>query len=282
MEESPNQIKADDHRDAVMIIVGDYTDFQDAFNMRKSIHYAIKMTRSQIKSRFSLVVLSILFFFGISPLHAQKKEPFKGELYIGAGGGLLYSGVDFRPRVAKVLKQGLHGGISAKYISENHLGLVMELNLAQRGWKEDLETSSGFSYTRSLQYLDIPLMTHVYAGRKTRFIINAGPQISVLLGDNEQMSQAWAEEIERRRAESPNDRIGMQYHGAYDLKRVDYGLIGGIGMEIKTGIGDFDLEGRYYFGLGDIFTTRRSVEAYFSRSAARVIVVKLTYYMRVF
>jgi hypothetical protein len=52
---------------------------------------------------------------------------------------------------------------------------------------------------------------------------------------------------------------------------VDYGLAAGIGMELKTGIGVFDLEGRYYFGLGDIFTSRRSEQAYFSRSASRVI-----------
>lgn len=236
-----------------------------------------------MKSIIIPAVISMLLFWSInSPLHAQKKEPFRGEFYLGVGAGTQFSKVDFVPKVPLVFNQGLLGGISAKYISENHLGLLVELNLSQRGWTEDLTSSPDFTYSRSLRYLDIPFMTHIYTGGKVRFIINAGPQISLLVGDKEMMSQAWAEEIERQRAENPNDRIGMQYEGAYELKKVDYGLIGGVGMEIKTAIGDFDLEGRYYFGLGDIFTNRRSDEAFFSRSASRVIEAKLTYYVKFF
>mgnify|MGYP000918740134 FL=1 len=230
---------------------------------------------------FSPVVLCLLLSLGISPLYAQR-EIFKGELYLGVGGGSLFSKVDFVPSVPMAFKQGIYGGISAKYISEKHLGIVMEINYAQRGWEEEFESSSDFSYSRTLNYVDIPFMTHIYAGRKTRFIINIGPQISLLVGDNQKMSQALSDDLDERRAEDPEARIGMQYEGMYELKRVDYGLIGGIGMEFKTGIGDFDLEGRYYFGLGDIFTSRRSENAYFSRSASRGIGVKLTYYMRMF
>jgi hypothetical protein len=230
---------------------------------------------------FSPVVLCLLLSLGISPLYAQR-EIFKGELYLGVGGGSLFSKVDFVPSVPMGFKQGIYGGISAKYISEKHLGIVMEINYSQRGWEEEFESSSDFSYSRTLNYVDIPFMTHIYAGRKTRFIINIGPQISFLVGDNQKMSQALSDDLDARRAEDPEARIGMQYEGMYDLKKVDYGLIGGIGMEFKTGIGDFDLEGRYYFGLGDIFTSRRSENAYFSRSASRVIGVKLTYYMRMF
>lgn len=230
---------------------------------------------------FSPVVLCLLLSLGISPLYAQR-EIFKGELYLGVGGGSLFSKVDFVPSVPMGFKQGIYGGISAKYISEKHLGIVMEINYSQRGWEEEFESSSDFSYSRTLNYVDIPFMTHIYAGRKTRFIINIGPQISFLVGDNQKMSQALSDDLDERRAEDPEARIGMQYEGMYDLKKVDYGLIGGIGMEFKTGIGDFDLEGRYYFGLGDIFTSRRSENAYFSRSASRVIGVKLTYYMRMF
>lgn len=230
---------------------------------------------------FSPVVVCFLLFLGISPLHAQK-ETFKGELYLGAGGGSLFSKVDFMPGVPLAFKQGIYGGISAKYISEKYLGLIIELNYAQRGWKEDFDPSSDFSYSRTLNYVEIPFMTHIYFGEKIRFILNLGPQISLLVGDSQEMSQALSDDLDARRADDPEARIGMQYEGMYDLKRLDYGLVGGIGMELKTGIGDFDLEGRYYFGLGDIFTSRRSEEAYFSRSASRVIGVKLTYYIRIF
>lgn len=234
-----------------------------------------------MKPFLNLVGLCVLIFLSISPLHAQR-EIFKSELYLGVGGGPLFSKVDFVPGVPEVFKQGILGGISAKYISEKHLGLVMELNYVQRGWKEDFESSPDFSYSRTLNYIDIPFLWHVYFGEKTRFILNLGPQFSLLVGDSEKMSQALSDDVDARRAADPDARIGMQYGDMYELKPVDYGLVGGIGMEFKTPIGDFDLEGRYYFGLGDIFTSRRSVNAYFSRSASRVIEAKLTYYIRVF
>jgi len=230
---------------------------------------------------FSLVVLAFLLSLGISPLYAQK-EVFKGELYLGAGGGSLFSKVDFVPGVPLAFKQGSFGGVSAKYISEKNLGLLVEINYAQRGWKEEFDPASDFSYSRTLNYIDIPFMTHIYAGRKTRFIMNIGPQVSLLVGDKQDMSQALSDHLDELRAEDEDVEVGMQYEGVYELKRVDYGLAAGIGMELKTGIGDFDLEGRYYFGLGDIFTSRRSEQAYFSRSASRVIGVKLTYYIKVF
>jgi hypothetical protein len=230
----------------------------------------------------SFLTLSLLVLLGAAPLHAQKKNPFKGELYLGVGGGGLLSKVDFVPSVPMVFKQGIYGGLSAKYISDKNLGLIMELNFAQRGWKEEFESSSGFSYSRTLNYIEVPFMTHVYFGEKMQFVVNAGPQISLLVGDSQKMNQALSDDVDARREANPGVRIGMQYKGMYELKRVDYGLTGGIGMVFKTGVGDFDLEGRYYFGLGDIFTSRRSAQAYFSRSAFRIIEAKLTYYIRIF
>ena len=95
------------------------------------------------------------------------------------------------------------------------------------------------------------------------------------------MSQALADDLEARREANPDLPIGFQYNPISEMQRVDYGLVGGVGMEVQTGIGSFDLEGRYYFGLGDIFTSRRSENAYFGRSAHRLIEAKLTYYIKI-
>lgn len=124
-------------------------------------------------------------------------------------------------------------------------------------------------------------MTHVYFGNKTRFVFNAGPQINILIGENARMNQALSDDVEARKAAAPDAPIGVQYAPMSEMKRVDYGLTGGMGVELRTAIGLFDLEGRYYFGLGDIFTSRRSDNAYFTRSAHRVIMAKLTYYIQV-
>lgn len=225
-------------------------------------------------------ILLLLIFFFTENLFAQR-EIFKGEFYLGAGAGASAVSVDFLPVVPQTLKTSVLGGIAAKYISQNHLGIVVEANYTQRGWEEEYEPGSGFSYNRILNYFEIPFMTHIYFGNKTRFIFNAGPQISILLSDKSEMSQALAEDLEARRKANPEAKIGFQYNTISEMQRVDYGLIGGLGLEFQTGIGNFNLEGRYYFGLGDIFTSRRSDNVYFGRSAHRLIEGKLTYYLRI-
>lgn len=229
--------------------------------------------------RTTILVLT-LTILSLSSLFAQR-EDFKSEFYLGAGAGVLASRIDFVPGVPQIFKLGLQGGISAKYITQKHLGLLVEANYSQRGWEEEFDPDSDFSYSRTLNYVEVPFMTHVYFGNRTKFIINIGPQISFLLNDSQNMSSALALDLEERRAANPEAPIGVQYSPFDELKRVDYGLIGGIGIELQTGLGAFDLEGRYYFGLGDVFENRRSENAYFSRSAHRIVEAKLTYYLKI-
>ena len=65
-----------------------------------------------------------------------------------------------------------------------------------------------------------------------------------------------------------------QYDNDID-NRFDYGIAAGLGMELSTKVGHFLLEGRYYYGLGDIYDN--SKRGYFSRSAHGAIMVKLNY-----
>lgn len=226
------------------------------------------------------LVLLFSMFLTVTTLFAQK-ESARNELYLGAGGGVVFSNIDFMPTVEQTEHMGILGGISLKYISEKHLGLIAELNYVQKGWTEAFEPDSEFSYQRTLSYLEMPFLTHIYFGNKTRFIINAGPKISYLLGEQHQMSSALADDLALRREADPEAPIGVQYGSIDAMKRVDYGLIGGLGLELKTAMGDLNLEGRYYFGLADLFTSRRSENAYFSRSAHRIIEGKLTWYFKI-
>mgnify|MGYP001160544430 FL=1 len=226
-----------------------------------------------------ILFLMLLGALSNASLLAQQ-QPFQGELYLGAGGGGVAARMDFVPSVPQTLYYAYQGGIAAKYISEKHLGLVAEINLTRKGWTEEFDPGSDFSYTRELTYIDVPFLWHIYFGNKTRFIMNLGPQISYLIGENSDMSPALAEHVESLKEQDPDAPIGVQYSPMSEMRRVDYGLTGGAGIELKTGIGIFNLEGRYYFGLGDIFNNRRGDNAYFSRSAHRVISAKLTYYIQ--
>ncbi len=225
------------------------------------------------------VCLLLISAAWIGTLSAQK-QTFPTEMYIGAGGGGVAANMSFVPSIPQTLVYSYQGGIAAKYVSEKHLGLITEVNLTRKGWREKFDAEKEFAYKRTLTYIDIPFMTHLYFGDKTRFIFNAGPQISVLIGENAQMNQALSDDVEARKAVDPDAPIGVQYGPMSEMKRVDYGLTGGVGVELRTPIGVFDVEGRYYFGLGDIFTSRRRDKAYFTRSAHRVIMAKLTYYIQ--
>ncbi len=58
--------------------------------------------------------------------------------------------------------------------------------------------------------------------------------------------------------------------------KFDYGIAGGAGIEFSNPhIGHFLLEGRYYYGLGNIYGN--SKRDYFGKSNFGNIVIKLTY-----
>lgn len=225
-----------------------------------------------------ITVAFLLLFILIGNAFSQKEE-FQKQLYIGFGGGALTSSIDFLPSVLQKTNLGIHGGISAKYITEKSLGLLLELNYAQRGWTEDFEDQPEFSYSRTLNYLEMPFMTHIYFGNKIRFVINAGPQIAFLLGSSDQISDALKADVDANQ-EFASYIVGAQYK--LDLKKFDYGIVGGAGIELKSGVGDLQLEGRYYFGLADIFENRKSKKEqyFFNRSGNRIIEAKLSYFFK--
>ena len=67
----------------------------------------------------------------------------------------------------------------------------------------------------------------------------------------------------------------MQY-GKDVERKFEYGLTGGLGMDVSTRSGHhFLLEGRYYFGLSDIF--RNSKKDPFGRSANGAILARFSY-----
>lgn len=217
----------------------------------------------------------------ISMLFGQKE--FKPEWNIGVGFGPTISSVDFRNQrgtsVSTKSDIQYHGGIAVRYINEKNLGLIAELNYSQQGWKEDFKDKpiTTAKYTRTLNYLELPIMTHIYFGGKTRFFINLGPKLSFLINEKEDMNDDLRNYLASGNVNSLD--ITNQYYRKAD-KKVDYSILGGMGLEFHTGIGYFMLEGRYTFGLGDIFNNSKS--DYFQRSANRVISARLTYYIKAF
>lgn len=210
---------------------------------------------------------------------AQTKE-FVPEWNLGIGIGTNFSTISIVQNhssnsIDTKNIQGLQFGLSARYITEKNLGIIAELNYSQQGWEEKFEAETVSKYIHKLNYLELPILTHIYFGDKTRFFLNIGPKLSYLLSENQEMRNV----IEDGTLDEDNVPIENQY-GRKANRKFDYGIMAALGMEKRTKAGNFTLEGRYSFGLGDIFSSSKTDP--FSRSANRVISARLTYYPKLF
>ncbi|MBN2274613.1 MAG: PorT family protein [Bacteroidales bacterium] len=182
----------------------------------------------------------VIFIIGFLLPGVKAQSVFKRELNIGLSQGAIASRMVFDPHVSQDLFYGYTGGLMVRFISESQLGIQLEVNYMQRGWLEETKTSG--TYKRSQEMLTIPLMTHIYFGRKTkmRFQVTLGPYVGYLLKDAEEIHVA-----------DPGEY--RDYYGKETARRLEFGFTGGISAAIRTRIGIFELEPRYSHCLTNMF-----------------------------
>jgi hypothetical protein len=153
----------------------------------------------------------------------------------------IYSTDQFTPReVSDGLLRGQGAGLVMQYMTEPHFGLQWEINMVQKGWIEDFGDEAN-KFTTRLTYIDIPILGHAYIGKKTmRYFLNAGPYIGFLVSSKEE-----------REGTFDDEDITFRYVEGRD-NTLDFGVRGGVGFEIVTNIGMFQVEGAYNFGFGSI------------------------------
>ena len=204
-------------------------------------------------------------------------------LAVGGGAGVSIGNVDFDPTIKQKSLLGPTFGVTMRYTCEKYFSTVcalqVELNYAVLGWKENVMNSASEplpdTYERKIRYVQLPLLARLGWGREQRglmFYVLAGPQFGYCLGNSVSKSDTWTLNSEGN-PDRPNN-VYQQY--TLDPQRkFDYGLTGGMGLELSTAVGHFMLEGRYYFGLQDLYNNSKKDP--FSRSAYRSIVVKCSY-----
>lgn len=219
------------------------------------------------------VLSSILIILCFCPGFSQIKT-FTPEWGFGVNGGTAFSRMRFstnppNPSISQDYLMQFSGGIVARYISQKHFGIQGELNYSMRGWKETTDEYNPNKYSRRLTYLELPIMTHIYfdMGKWMRFFVNLGPQIGFNIGDS----------VLEKEIVTSSEETSDHYDLPVD-KKFDYGIKAGIGFEIRTGIGSFIVDGRYYFGLSDTFGNTK--EDYFQASSHQALGVNLTYLFR--
>lgn len=220
---------------------------------------------------------SILLLAAAAALPAGAQTHYRSHLWIGGRAGVSLGRVDFSPSVPQKWIMGTTGAVTCRYSEEKLFGLVAELGWSTRGWKEDFQESP-LSYSRSLTYITLPIMTQIiFGGRRAKCFINLGPEFGFQLMSS---TRANFDYTDLGSVTDWPERQRMTEQLDMDIaNRFDYGITAGVGGEFYVAPRhSVTLEARYYFGLGNIFKSSKADT--FSASRCTSIEVTVGYYFR--
>ena len=214
--------------------------------------------------RLYIVLIVVLTSLALTPRLNAQARLLAPEMYIGTSGGVAASMVMFSPKVpgtSDVLQTALlsgKGGVMFRYSGHRCCGIQAEVNYVQLGWRENTDSHS---YTRRLDYLEVPLLTHIWFGKPHfRGFVNLGPQIAFCLHESESGTRQTAE---------------VHQYQPLDNK-VDWGITGGLGFYGRSEkAGCFQFEARFSYSLGTLFTSRAG--SYFQGSNIMVLSLNIAY-----
>ncbi len=206
------------------------------------------------------IVIGFLFVFSSFAVFAQQNK-FLQEIALGVNGGGNFYKVSFKHndqgRARELgdigMQLGMKGGVTVRYISMKHFGVQLEVNWMQGGWKEDsIIGLQNAKISRRLNYIEIPLLAHIYFGKKVRFFVNLGPKLGILATYGELKSNLSSGQLGQ--VLKPDDpRIHDIGHNSFD-----YGLSAGGGFDFQIGRLHTIVEGRYTFGFGDVYSNSKN------------------------
>ncbi|MBQ7461059.1 MAG: PorT family protein [Bacteroidaceae bacterium] len=205
---------------------------------------------------------------------AQVGEP-RTDLAVGVNGGLAMNTMSFKPAIRQGMKMGLNMGFTARYTCEKYFNMICafqgELNYSQAGWKEKPETEET-TYQRTLHYVHMPLLANLGFGKEhggVKGFLVIGPQLGFCIGETVRDGVRY--NVQQALVGGKGDQHDLKVE-----KKFEYGITGGLGMDVSTKNGHhFIVEGRYFYGLSDIFGSTKKDP--FGRSANSTIFVKVSY-----
>lgn len=214
---------------------------------------------------------------------------YRNIFALGVNGGYALTSFRFTPKVNQDLHGGTNFGLSMRYTSEKYFSTICsiqaELNYAQMGWRESIldyddqpviNTYTGLpeEYSRTINYIQVPLFAHLAWGREHRglqFFFQAGPQFGYFLSERTKQNF----QLEQRNTADRVNQVIQQDTMAVE-NSLDYGIAAGAGIEFShPRVGHFLLEGRYYYGLGNIYGDTK--KDFFASSNMQSIYIKLSW-----
>ena len=233
-------------------------------------------------------ILPLCMFFILSVAASAQVGEHRNDFAVGVNGGYALTNIGFVPKVPQGYHGGLTGGLSFRYVCEKYFNTICsvysEVNYTQMGWKESILDSNdqpvvnditgvAEQYSRTINYIQVPVFAHLAWGKERKgfqFFFQAGPQFGYYLSESTDTNFK-LEERSYKRVSSviAQDTMAVEH-------KFDYGIAVGAGMECSVPhLGHILLEGRYYYGLGNIYgDTKRD---YFARSNMGSIVIKMSY-----
>lgn len=222
-----------------------------------------------------LMLLALLSLtFGASA-DAQKRIP--REVHLGVVGGANLSEYVFFPRVNQRYALGYTGGVAVRYIEETLFGLQAELHITRRGTADYYESLPDLHYERNLTYLELPVMAHVYfkMGERSEVAFDIGPKLGWYLSS--QIDSNLPEDFGM--TGSQYQEYANAHHNLPVTNRLDYGIQAGLGYEFKFNRKmSMQIQGRYYYGLGNIWPDTKADK--FQQSSNQSIQAVLTFWWR--
>lgn len=234
-----------------------------------------------------LSVLLVAFTFAV--MASAQIGKHRNDLSIGVNGGYVMSNIGFTPKVNQKMYGGFTGGVSFRYVCEKYFNTICsvqaEVNYSKIGWKEDIlnlqdepvinkQTGIAEEYSRTLNYIQIPVFAHLAWGRERQgfqFFFQAGSQFGLYLSESTEANYDLANPNLDDRSNQTVAQETMPVENKFD-----YGIAAGLGLEYShKKMGHFQIEGRYYYGLGNIYGD--SKKDYFGKSNVSNIVIKMTY-----
>jgi hypothetical protein len=258
-----------------------------------------------VKSVVKVLPFYLLIFIPFT-VSAQVGE-YRSDFAVGFNGGYSMSSIAYVPKVPQGQLGGITAGFSARYTCEKYFksicAVVGEVNLTQMGWQEDIlnandepvvlhtDETQTLKYARKMSYVQIPVLARLGWGRERKgfqAFFQIGPQVGFFLSEKTEANfdvhdPAFNPAIDENGRFSPNYRYGssrVSHVVAQDSMAVentfDYGITAGAGLEFShRKLGHFLMEGRYYYGLGNIYGS--SKRDFFGRSNFGSIIIKFTY-----
>jgi len=209
---------------------------------------------------------------------AQPKVP--REFQFAAIGGANMSSYTLSPSVTQNKSLGYVAGVGVRYIEEKYFGLQCELLLTRRGIKDRYDLYPQYNFERQLTYIELPAMAHVYFNIKKRseVALDLGLKLGYFLMDSSSgnLDLTFNNEVASMTAH------GYAHHSLDVDQKVDYGIQAGLGYEFKMSPSlSLQLQGRYYFGLGDIFPNTKADIYETSSNQSIQIVLALWFHHRI-